>query len=201
MLIPLHHVVAAWLNSTDPTGPDAAGPRVVAGPRDAAPTQPTTAEPPIAEVRVGEPAPDFSYQGADNRWHRLRDLLVQGPVLLVFGAADRELKSLQRERERLLDLGVIVVAVMDVKSSTAHSVMDRLALQYTVLSDPQRAIAAQFNAVDAVTGRHEPCWFVIDRQRRVRDLRRSPLPSSGFVTLAADALALPTHDATVPTSR
>jgi peroxiredoxin len=107
-----------------------------------------TQEPPQTEVAIGASAPDFSYQGADGQWRHLHDLLGQGVVLLVFGADERNLAALERERDALLDLGVIPVAVLDRKSSQTRAVARRLGLGYPVLPDPRRVIGQQFNTID-----------------------------------------------------
>lgn len=158
-------------------------------------------EPPAAEVRLGDPAPNFSYQGVDGRWRHLRDLLVQGPVLLVFGADPLTMRVIEHERERLLDLGVVPVAVTDARSRAARALVNRWDLRFTVLADAQGAIASQFNAVDPITGRQLPSWFVVDTKRRVRGLGRRGLPLRGYPTLAANALGLPAYGAARPASR
>jgi peroxiredoxin len=158
-------------------------------------------ETPATEVRLGDQAPNFSYQGGDGRWRHLRDMLVQGPVLLVFGADELTLRVIEHERERLLDLGVVPVAVIEARSGAARAMVARLDLHFTVLADARGTIASQFNAVHPATGRHMPTWFVLDRRRHVRGLGRRGLPLRGYPSLAANALGLPESGATVPASR
>jgi peroxiredoxin len=155
-------------------------------------------EPPPVEVRSGEPAPDFSYQSPDGRWRHLHDLLQQGEVVLVFGASDLELRMLERERDALLDLGVMPVAVLDVKPGSAWNSARKLGLRYTVLADPRRIIGAQFNVLDS--GSLVPGWFVIDRKGMVRGLRRGDLPGQGYPGLVARALSLPLPSVPLPVS-
>jgi peroxiredoxin len=158
-------------------------------------------ETPATEVRIGDQAPNFSYQGGDGRWRHLRDMLVQGPVLLVFGADELTLRVIEHERERLLDLAVVPVAVIEARSGAARAMVERLDLRFTVLADARGTIASQFNAVDPVTGRQLPTWFVLDRQRHVRGLGRRRLPLRGYPSLAANALGLPASGAALPASR
>lgn len=154
----------------------------------------------ISEVRIGDMAPNFSYQGSDGRWRRLRDIVTQGPVLLTFGADELTLRVLEHERERLTDLGVIPVAVVDARSRAAQAMVQRLGLRFMVLTDTRGTIASQFNAVDPTTGRHLPTWFVLDRKRHVCGMSRRGLPLRGYASLAANALGLPLTGATVPSS-
>lgn len=155
---------------------------------------------PATEVRLGDPAPNFSFQGSDGRWRHLSDVVAQGPVLLTFGADELTLRVLEHERERLADLGVVPVAVVEGRPSATQSMVRRLELRLSILADPGNIIAAQFNAVDPSSGRQMPSWFVLDRKRHVRGLGRRGLPLRGYPALAANALGLPLPGATLPTS-
>lgn len=155
-------------------------------------------EPPSAEVEAGDRAPDFAFQGEDNRWRRLHELLHQGPVLLVFGAETATLTTIERERESILKLGAIPVAVLDAKNGVAWATARRYGLHYLVIPDSRKVIAAQFNALDAGGERVLPAWFVVDRNGRVRALDRGALPKQGFAGRTASALGMPAPDAGVP---
>jgi len=170
-------------------------------PRPGATLHALSLEPPPTEVCLGDIAPDFSYQGPDARWRRLRDLVAETPVLLVFGANDGVLRIVEGEREALMDLGIIPVAVVRSRLGVTRVIVNRLELRFTVLADPQGVIAAQFNAVDPASGRPLPCWFVLDARRRVRGLGRQGLPLRGYAELAAEALGLPPKAATRPAAR
>lgn len=158
-------------------------------------------EPPVTPVVPGGIAPDFSYQTPDDEWHRLSDLLAQGPVLLLLGARDPQLAALQAEREALLDAGVVPVAVLDGHTRAARATTQRLDLAYTLIADPRSVIAGQFNALAPETGAAQPCWFVIDRSGRVRALDRTGLPEKGYLAIARDALALPREGVALPAAR
>jgi peroxiredoxin len=162
---------------------------------------PRALETPATEVCLGDVAPNVSYQGTDARWLRLKDITTQGAVLLVIGADERTLRVLEREREALMDLGVIPVAVLGSRLGVVRATAARLDLRYTVIGDPQGVIAAQFNALDGATGRHLPAWFVLDARLRVRGLGRKALPAHGYSTLAAEALGVPEKGQPVSTSR
>lgn len=157
-------------------------------------------EPGVALVDLGDPAPDFWYSTVDGRSGHLRDLLTQGPVLLVFGGGESALASLQRERDALLALGVVPVAVADLRPGAARSLIKRLALTYPVLPDPRAITAAQFNSLDPATTRPLPAWFVIDRGGRVRGLERGSHPG-GWAQVATRALAMPAPGEPRPVSK
>jgi len=155
-------------------------------------------EPPVAELRVGDRAPNFAYQGYEGHWMRLHHLVDQGPVLLVLGWNEEQLVQLEREREELLQLGVIPVAIVDRKPGKARTIVRTLKLKFTVLADPRLVIAWQFNVAES--GRITPSWFVIDRRARVRALSRTHVPAEAYTRLCARALALPMPGTLVPTS-
>jgi peroxiredoxin len=166
-----------------------------------APLQSGGPEPPTSEVRVGDLAPDFSFEGFDGRWRNLHDLRVQGPVLLVIAPDTDPLMALERERASLIERGIVPVAVVDAPPRAAASRTRKLNLHYTVIPDPRRVIAEQFNAIQSRTHAAVPAWFVIDRSGRVRALERGRFPAAGFLMVATQALGLPVPGVALPTRR
>jgi peroxiredoxin len=155
-------------------------------------------EPPVSIVRVGDPAPNFAFEGYGGRAMRLHHLLDQGPVLLVFGPREADLKRLQQQRDALLDLGVVPVAVVDARPNATRALVKRLGLQYTVLADSRGVIASQFNVVDGE--QILPGWFALDARGRVCGLVRGALPTVEYARLCSRALAIPMAGATFNTS-
>lgn len=195
-------VAAALLSMRDvPNDPVTASPPASAGVHDISVQRPGQIEPGPTPVILGDTAPDFSYQGTDGRWLHLHDLVQQGSALLVFGANDVVLRAIEHDRDRLMDLGVIPVAVLDVRGGAARGLVQRLSLRYLVIADARGVIAGQFNAVDQPSGRQVPSLFVLDRARRVREVARGNIPVRGFVSLAANALGMPEPETPLPASR
>lgn len=153
-----------------------------------------------AMVEPGTSAPDFVYETLAGGDARLRDLRVQGHVLLVFGASESELRRLELESGRLTRLGVVPVAVLDWRMGACRSAVRRLSLSYPVVPDPQRAIGAQYNALDPRTRQNVRAWFVVDRLGRVRGLDRFELPRASWADVAATALGLPADGVPRPAS-
>ena len=89
--------------------------------------EPTYADPPLAasglqavapdspatRLLVGDRAPVFSYLAPDGRWYKFSELCARGPVLLLFGAGESDLKSLENVLPLFADLGVTPAAVVD----------------------------------------------------------------------------------------
>lgn len=161
---------------------------------------PAAPEPPHTVVEPGEIAPNFSYQGEDGRWLRLSDLTAQGNVLLVFAADDTALRTLQGERDELLDMGVLPVVVVSMRGGAARATSKRLGLSFPLIADSRGIISAQFNVTDEVRQTAQPAWFVLDRRRLVRGLSRGQLPRAEFTRLAASVLAIPAKSDPRPAS-
>ena len=161
---------------------------------------PAGTEPPVTVLMPGDMVPDVTWQGPTSRPQRLRDLRAQGHVLLVFSPTEAQLQALERDRERLLDLRVLPAAVLDRSAKGTSSLARRLGLHYPLIPDSRGIIAAQFNTLDAATGRPMPAWFVVDRLGRVRDLDRSGAPAEDFARLASGALVLPSPGMALPGS-
>jgi peroxiredoxin len=155
-------------------------------------------EPPLMVLGVGDPAPNFAFEGYDGHVMRLHHLLDQGSVLLVFGAHESELRKLQQQRAGLLDLGVVPVAFVDARPNATRMLVKRLGLEYTVIADGRGVIAELFNVVDGE--RVLPAWFVLDARGRVRGLSRGTLPSTEYRRLCARALVIPMPGVAYPTS-
>lgn len=153
-----------------------------------------------ATVEAGTNAPDFSYQSLAGESAKLRDLLAQGHVLLVFGATDSDLRHLQAEADRLTQVGVVPVAVLDRGASSCRRTVKKLSLTFPVVPDPQRTIGAQYNSLNPRTRQNAPAWFVVDRRGRVRGLDRFKLPGEMWENVAATALGLPSSDWPMPAS-
>lgn len=150
------------------------------------------AEPPATLLLVGDDAPAFSYLGPDGEWHRFSDLIVQGPMLMVFGARDADLLELENIRSVFRDLGVTPVIVVDRRTGSAKAMAERLGLSAPVVVDPKCAIAGLYNSLDPRSLRHAPAFFVVDEKRTIRALGHGALPAAiEMVVLTARSLGLP----------
>ena len=138
-------------------------------------------------LSVGTKAPDFQYQSYDALWQHLHNVLEHGDVLLVFGASDVDLRTLERERETLVQVGVLPLAVVEHNDRDVWASVRRLGLTYSLLADPKGAIGSQYGVFDASIGRSRSAWFVIDRKGKVRQ-NGGEMPTTGWAPMAATAL-------------
>lgn len=138
-------------------------------------------------IPVGRRAPDFQYQAADAMWQYLHNVLEVGDVLLVFGASDVELRTLERERSTFLRAGIVPLAVVERSDREVWTTVRRLGLTYSLLADPKGVIGRQYGVLDTVRRVSTSTWFVIDTKGRVREVG-GKVPAEGWPTLVAASL-------------
>ncbi len=138
----------------------------------------------------GSKAPDFQYQSYDALWQNLHNVLEHGDVLLVFGASDVDLRTLEREREALVRARVTPLAVVEKNDREVWASVRRLGLTFSLLADPRGVIGAQYGVFDASLGRSTSAWFVIDAKGRVRQ-SGTTMPSQSWPVVTATALGRP----------
>ena len=148
----------------------------------------------------GRRAPDFQYQSYDGMWQHMHNVLEHGDMLLVFGASDVDLRTLERERETLMRSGVLPLAVVERGDRDVWASVRRLGLTFSLLADPKGVIGAQYGVFDPSLGRSRSAWFVIDVKGRVRQVG-GEMPSQGWPALAATALGRPLEGVTQTASK
>ncbi len=153
-----------------------------------------------SSLTVGNRAPDFQYQSYDAMWQHLHNVLEHGDVLLVFGASDVDLRTIERERESLLNSGVMPLAVVEHSDREVWASVRRLGLTFSLLADPKGAIGSQYGVFDPTIGHSRSSWFIIDVKGRVRQIG-SDMPSQGWPAMAATALGRPLEGSTQTASK
>jgi len=162
---------------------------------------PLSPEPEAATLQIAEPAPMFSYIGADGRWHRSEELLSRGPVLMVFGASESDLVAAQRLVPAFEELGVRPIAVLDLPTRGTASLTRKRGISIALVSDPMSAIAGLYHSLDPSTGKHAPGYFVIDSRGALRAMYFGPLPPPELlVASAARSLGRPLPSSMFTTS-
>jgi peroxiredoxin len=168
-------------------------------PAAAVPTVASTATAPADTQRPkygsGNRAPDFQYQSYDDLWQSLHNVLDHGDVLLVFGATDVDLRTLERERETLMKGGLVPLAVVEKSDRDVWASVRRLGLTFSLMADPRGAIGSQYGVYDAGLGRSVGSWFMIDRKGKVRSSGIG-MPSQSWLALASNAFGRPFAPAT-----
>ena len=169
--------------NTAASAPAAAAPSVASTPTPPADT-------PRPKYATGNRAPDFQYQSYDDLWQNLHNVLEHGDVLLVFGATDLDLRTIERERETLVKGGLIPLAVVEKSDRDVWASVRRLGLTFSLMADPRGAIGAQYGVYDASLGRSVGSWFLIDRKGKVRSSGIG-MPAQSWLALASNAFGRP----------
>jgi peroxiredoxin len=155
------------------------------------------ATPPAA----GDRAPRFSYLGPDGAWHDFSDLFAKGPVMLVFGASDSDLETLDHAQQAFHQLGVNTAVVVDMRAGSAARLARRLRLSSPLMCDPVRAIAGLYGSLDPASLRHAPAVFLVDANGTILIASRGALPPlSQMLEASARALGRPVSQARLPSS-
>lgn len=108
-------------------------------------------------LREGDKASDFELPDALGRPVRLSDLLGKGPVILSFYRGqwcpfcNIELRALQRALDQVESAGATLVAVSPNTPDTSLTTVEKLGLEFPVLSDQDNLVAKRFNLVYEMT--------------------------------------------------
>ena len=122
---------------------------------------------------VGDRAPDFTLPDAMGQTVRLRDLLVDGPVVLTFyrGAwcpyCNTQLRDYQEALARLEATGAQLVAISPQSPDSSLSMAERNDLVYPVLSDARGEISSAYGLLfrvdDETRRRYQAVGIDLDR--------------------------------------
>lgn len=125
-----------------------------------------------AELKVGDPAPEFSMQGSDGKMHKLADYRGKQAVVIAWfpkaftGGCTKECKSM---REFGADLKKYKVAYFTASCDTADlnkQFAESLGLDYPILADPTKANAEAFGVLGK--GGNATRWtFYIDKDGKI----------------------------------
>jgi peroxiredoxin len=121
-------------------------------------------------IKVGQTAPNFQLPDAHGRPVALADLLQTGPVVVIFYRGswcpycNMQIHALQSHLTAIQALGAQLIAISPQKPDNSLSQIERDALEFTVLSDKNCSVAAQYGAAWEV-----PSLF-LDHMRKDRGL-------------------------------
>jgi len=120
-------------------------------------------------LREGDTAPEFELPDALGRTVRLTDLLKQGPVIVSFYRGqwcpfcNLELRGLQRALVEIDAAGASLVAISPNTPDVSRETVEKLELEFPVLSDRDNLVAKQFNLVYEMTEENVDMYMAIDR--------------------------------------
>jgi peroxiredoxin Q/BCP len=132
-----------------------------------------------AELKTGDPAPDFEVKGSDGKTYKLSDFKGKQALVIAWfpkaftGGCTKECKSLKESSKKLREFEVayFTASCDDVKTNADFA--KSLDLDYPILSDPERKTSDAFGVTD--TGQKNPRrWtFYIDKDGKIAHIEKA----------------------------
>ena len=152
------------------------------------PPSPRRRAPIVAQVYVGEGAPDFELDGSRGRPVQLSSLRGTW-IVLAFADRRQSLAGLRAIHPELGALGAQLVGVCHEKPGTLVSSSRRDSLPFLMLADVTGEISAMYGLYDLDRSATVPGFLVLDRQGVVRmAVLGKQLPSTDISRLARLAI-------------
>jgi peroxiredoxin Q/BCP len=128
----------------------------------------------LVELKVGDPAPDFSLPGSDGRIYRLKDLAGQRVAIAWFpkaftGGCTAECKSLGSSGESLRALQVRYFAASVDPAEANAKFAASLGIDYPILSDATKEVARAYGVLSP-SGYASRWTFYIGADGRILDI-------------------------------
>lgn len=123
--------------------------------------------PAAKELKVGDPAPDFTLPGSDGKTYRLSDFRGKKIVVLAWypkaftPGCTRECKSFGSQTDSLKALPVAFFTASVDTPEDNRRFAESLGVKYPILSDPDRKTAAAYGVVDAPNAYAKRWTFII----------------------------------------
>ena len=130
-------------------------------------------------MEIGDTAPDFELAADDGRMVKLSDELAKGPVVLYFypkamtSGCTRESCHFRDLAAEFAAAGAQRIGISADSVDRQRKFSDKHSFDFTLLSDPDRAVARQFGVKRPGPLINKRATFVIDTDRRVIDVIRS----------------------------
>lgn len=126
----------------------------------------------MADLEIGEQAPDFVLEGTGAVTYRLRDLEGQ-PVVLAFYPEDyspvctTQLRAYSSQIEDFSALGAVMLGVSPQSLGSHESFARRMHIAFPLLADTERAVARAYGVLGPL-GFYRRSVFVLDKTQRIR---------------------------------
>ncbi len=135
--------------------------------------------PALAELKVGDKAPDFELKGSDGKTHKLSDYHGKTTVVLAWfpkaftGGCTKECKSFRQNSKALKSTGVAYFTASVDDAETNKKFAESLDLDYPILSDPSKETAKAYGVVHEGRAVPERWTFYIDKDGVIRAIDKS----------------------------
>jgi peroxiredoxin Q/BCP len=141
------------------------------------------------ELKVGDPAPDFTAAASDGREVHLKSLIGQSPIVLYFYPKDdtpgctREACGIRDRFAVFRKLNAIVFGISYDSIESHKRFIEEYRLPFTLLSDADKNIAKLYNAQGRFSAKR--MTYVIDQSGKIAWINPSVDPSTHSAELEA----------------
>lgn len=131
-----------------------------------------------AELKVGDPAPNFELKASDGKTYRLSDYQGKQPVVIAWfpkaftPGCTKECKSFRGSSDKLKGLGIAYFTASVDDAKTNGEFAKSLDLDYPILSDPERKTAEEFGVVDSAQKFPRRWTFYIDKDGKIAHIEK-----------------------------
>jgi peroxiredoxin Q/BCP len=128
-----------------------------------------------AELKPGDPAPDFSMQGSDGKMHTLADYKGKKAVVIAWfpkaftGGCTKECKSMRADGDALRKFDVAYFTASCDTPEKNKAFAESLELDYPILSDPTHDNATAFGVLGP-KGNAQRWTFYIDKDGKIAEI-------------------------------
>ena len=148
---------------------------MIAGQTPAVQTPPTV---PAVELKVGDPAPDFTLPGTDGKTYQLSKLRGKTVVLAWYPAAltqgcTLECRSIRDNSETItkFDVAYFMASVDDADTNKKFAEQEQA--NFPMLSDPDRKVATAYGVVTSPTGVARRWTFYIGPDGKIQYIEKT----------------------------
>ena len=128
------------------------------------------------ELKVGDPAPDFTLKATDGKTYHLKDFLAKKAVVLAwFPKADTpgctaECKSIHESAEALKDLNIAYFTISVDQPEDNMKFAEKYGFAFPVLSDPDKETAKAYGVLMPARPMANRWTFYIDKNGIIKEI-------------------------------
>ena len=151
--------------------------------------------PAVAELKVGDVAPDFKLMGTDGQYHSLSQYKGKKPVIIAFfpkaysGGCTIECKALRDSEKDIKPFDVVFFMTSVDKPEDNKGFAEQNHATFPILSDPDKAMSTTYGVLSP-RGYDLRWTFYIDKQGIIRMIDKAVDPRTAGTTLVKNLTAL-----------
>lgn len=148
----------------------------------------------MAELKVGDPAPDFSLKDDRGNTVSLQDLRGKKVILYFYPKDDTRGCTIQAcgfrdNYARIQEKGAIVLGVSRDDEASHQAFKQKFDLPFPLLIDADHKLAETYGVWNETDNRYTRSHFVIDEQGKLIDVRNPVTPEDSIEKATAAATA------------